>query len=88
MENITAIFSNWTEMESAADSLRAQGAIDILLFANGQNPDGAAESLVSGFTNNSIEPANPEFRMQVVIESSRYRQAEDTITRFGGQTGG
>jgi hypothetical protein len=85
MENITATFSDWGQMETAAAMLREQGAIDVLL-SSGQDPYGAAESIVPDFSN-SIEQSHNGFQMQVVVESSRYRQAADTIARFGGQSG-
>jgi hypothetical protein len=83
MENITATFSNWTEMETAAEMLREQGVVDIKLLSNKQDPDEAAVSIGPDITN-SVEPSNQGYMIQVMVESSRYRLAEDTIARFGG----
>ncbi|MFD0682316.1 MULTISPECIES: hypothetical protein [unclassified Paenibacillus] len=82
MENITAVFNNWTEMDRAATVLREQGAIDIRLTANSDTAN-EAESMMPNLTSSTLE-AGAGFIMQVVVESSRFRQAEDTISRFGG----
>jgi hypothetical protein len=84
MENITAKFNSQTEMESAAHMLREQGVIDINLQSREAEQTNMAESMEPSMTNGTIDSASG-FVMQVVVESSRYRQVEDTIARCGGQ---
>ncbi|WP_282938646.1 hypothetical protein [Paenibacillus sp. RC67] len=85
MENITAFFKNSSDMNLAAEALREQGAIDIQLHS-GENA--ASDSLSMLSLLQSSQENNEEifgYVMQVVVESSRYRQAEDTLASFGGQ---
>ncbi|NOU94736.1 hypothetical protein GC093_16130 [Paenibacillus sp. LMG 31456] len=82
MENITAFFKNWAEMDQAATALREQGAIDIVLAENSDTTNGA-ESMIPNLTSSTQETGSG-FTMQVIVESSRFRQAGDIIARFGG----
>ncbi|OXM84548.1 hypothetical protein [Paenibacillus rigui] len=88
METITATFRNYPEMQQAAAALREQGAIDIYV-----EPRAAAAYPVEepSLSQGLMEPSPLEnesetaFTLQVLVESSRSRQAEDTIAKHGGQ---
>ncbi|MDF2960347.1 MAG: hypothetical protein K0S39_2082 [Paenibacillus sp.] len=69
-------------MDQAAAALREQGAIDIKLETSNDTA-GGAEAMVPELTGSTQETA-AGFVMQVVVETSRFRQAEDTIAKFGG----
>lgn len=72
-------------MDQAAGALREQGAIDIQLHSADQ---GELDSMTNSHTSLGIsidEKTNESYVLQVVVESSRSRQAEDTLARFGGQ---
>ncbi|NHN32250.1 hypothetical protein [Paenibacillus agricola] len=87
MENIRAIFNSLGEMEAAAAMLREQGVIDIKLqnqAANGgYTLESMQSSLISGIGDDE-GASGSECIMEVVVESSRFRQVEDTIARYGG----
>ncbi|MBP1153283.1 MULTISPECIES: hypothetical protein [unclassified Paenibacillus] len=83
MENIIAAFPNRSDMEHAAEALRKQGVINLKL-------EPAAPAPVSDLpvmTLNEVRSASMEAcgKLQVLVESSRRRQAMDTISRYGGE---
>ncbi|SFL97781.1 hypothetical protein SAMN03159341_11341 [Paenibacillus sp. 1_12] len=86
MESLTAVFSSQAEMDSAIHLLKEQGVIDINMQSGDLAPAGGAESAIPSLSNDTSEPASG-FMMQIVVESSRLRQAEDTIARYGGIAG-
>lgn len=86
MESLTAVFNSQEEMDSAIRLLKEHGVIDINMQARGLTPGSGAESAISSLTNAVSEPASG-FMMQIVVESSRLRLAEDTIARCGGIAG-
>ncbi|MCZ8517628.1 hypothetical protein O9H85_35965 [Paenibacillus filicis] len=77
MENITALFRTRGDMEQAAAVLREQGAVDIAMYGAPVNAEGAGAATAS--TRDAAACT-----LQVVVESSRFRQAEDTIMKYGG----
>lgn len=92
MENITATFNSWTDVERASAALREQGAIDIQVesgAASDLSPGalGLELSLQQGLTEAQPDWSGGEqsYTLQVIVESSRSRQAADTIARYGGQ---
>ncbi|MFE5322322.1 hypothetical protein ACFQ88_26960 [Paenibacillus sp. NPDC056579] len=85
MENITAFFKNREDMDRAASALREQGAIDIQLYSAGQTELGELPGASAALGMSSAEEHHDHHILQVVVESSRFRQAEDTLARFGGQ---
>jgi hypothetical protein len=68
--NLTAAFKKKTDMDLAAMALRQQGVLDLRIHKVIENME-AAEDLT--------------YSMDVFVEKSRWRQAEDTIIRHGGQ---
>ncbi|MCZ8524066.1 MULTISPECIES: hypothetical protein [Paenibacillus] len=86
MENITAFFRNGTDMEQAAEALRKQGVVDLQLEAEdgraGIFASSPAYAMAGGDPNTG---SRTSFAMQILVESSRRRQAEDTVALFGGQ---
>lgn len=93
--NIEATFSNWKNLELAVDMLRREGAIDIRVYSPVlADPSGsrsstntsAAPILSSALMEASSLPdaSQHAFPLQVFVQPSRSRQAEDTILRFGG----
>ena len=69
--NLIASFTDMRHMTRAAWALREQGAIDIRM--------GAPAVAASGM----YFPTVP-YSLQVYVERSRCRLAEDTIVKFGG----
>jgi hypothetical protein len=68
--NLTAAFKKKTDFDLAISALRQQGVIDLRIH-NVIDDLEAAEDLT--------------YSMDVFVEKSRWRQAEDTIIRHGGQ---
>ncbi|SDO53267.1 hypothetical protein SAMN04487897_11642 [Paenibacillus sp. yr247] len=81
--NLLATFSDRYTMEKTAEVLRSQGVLDIK-FNNGGEPHAhyPADSFVQSVDSIATEPS---FELTVSVEKSRYRQAEDTIIKYGGQ---
>jgi hypothetical protein len=91
VENIRALFNSLEDMEAVAAILRQQGVIDIKLQSEentvGNTLDSVQEQL--SFTNGIADNDNEATSgttciMEIVVESSRFRQVEDTIARYGG----
>lgn len=72
-KNLLASFSDMVQLEQAVGALRSQGALDIRV----QTGSKEEAQLTSG-------SGRPAFYVNVYVERSRYRQAEDTILRYGG----
>ncbi|WP_248929301.1 hypothetical protein [Paenibacillus hamazuiensis] len=84
METLRATFNSRDGLEQAVKALREQGAVDIRIEADTdllQQNSVAAMSVLSDIFGDVASPLT----MEVVVESSRYRQAEDTIVKYGGQ---
>ncbi|MDF2647398.1 MAG: hypothetical protein K0Q73_3203 [Paenibacillus sp.] len=81
--NLAATFQNRDNLEQAAEVLKLQGVLDIK-FDNGIVPssDQQADSFIQSVDSYAAEPS---FALMVSVEKSRYRQAEDTIIKYGGQ---
>lgn len=82
-KNLSATFKKVDDMELAAHELRKQGVLDI------QFDDGAPiqidyQSDMLFDPMGGVVLDNP-YTLQVSVELSRYRQAEDTILKYGGQ---
>ncbi len=86
MESLMASFGSQADMESAIRLLKEQGVIDINMQAGELAAGNGAESAIPSLSNAASEPA-AGFMMQIVVESSRLRQTEDTIARCGGIAG-
>ena len=68
--NLTAAFKKISDLDLAASALRQQGVLDLRIHDVLANIEAAED-----FT----------YSMDVFVEKSRWRQAEDTIIRHGGQ---
>lgn len=81
--NLAATFQNRDNLEQAAEILKLQGVLDIK-FDNGVVPssDQQTDSFIQSVDSFAAEPS---FSLMVSVEKSRYRQAEDTIIKYGGQ---
>jgi hypothetical protein len=82
-KNLSATFKKVDDMELAAHELRKQGVLDIQF-------DDSVPIQIDYQSNTLIDPAaeavlDNSYALQVSVELSRYRQAEDTITKYGGQ---
>lgn len=70
--SLTAAFTKKTDFELAISELKQQGVLDVRIH------NGKADS--------SSEAADDlTYSMDVFVEKSRWRQAENTIIRHGGQ---
>jgi hypothetical protein len=67
--NLTAAFKKKSDLELAAKALRQQGVLDLRIHNVIENMEAAED-----FT----------YSLDVFVEKSRWRQAEDTIIRHGG----
>ncbi|WP_281883326.1 hypothetical protein [Paenibacillus sp. YYML68] len=89
METLTALFRSQHELEQAAAALREQGAINLKTAPATEDQSPSAQqwsnAASSGVVDSTVIGANQQRYLQVVVESSRRRQAEDTIVRYGGQ---
>jgi hypothetical protein len=85
--NLTAAFRKKTDLELAADALRKQGVLDLRIH----HPEKRilpipAQILSNGKLIDPLEMADEYiYSLDVFVEKSRWRQAEDTIIRHGGQ---
>lgn len=82
-KNLSATFKRVDDLEHAADELRRQGVLNIRF-------DDRAAFKVDYQSDTFIQSAgdylsNNPYALQVSVEMSRYRQAEDTITKYGGE---
>lgn len=81
-KNLTATFRRVDDMELAADELRKQGVLDIKFDES--VPIKIDYQAGTHIESMGGETADGQYAIQVTVEMSRYRQAEDTIARFGG----
>ncbi|MEW9699592.1 hypothetical protein [Paenibacillus sp. SI8] len=82
-KSLTATFHNVDNLEQAAEQLKRQGVLDIKFNNIGPlvvdyQSDSLLQSLGDPYTATS-------YSLEVCVQKSRYREAEDTITKFGGQ---
>jgi hypothetical protein len=68
--NLTAAFKKKADLDLAATALRQQGVLDLRIHNVIENRE-ATEDF--------------PYSLDVFVEKSRWRQAEDTIIRHGGQ---
>ncbi|NOV02735.1 hypothetical protein [Paenibacillus planticolens] len=81
--NLQATFADRSTMEKTAEILRSQGVLDIK-FNYGGEPHHDALSSGLAQSLHSFSAAEPSYALTVCVEKSRYRQAEDTIIKYGG----
>ncbi|KZE78817.1 hypothetical protein [Paenibacillus elgii] len=84
MENFTATFRSEHDLQQAIDALRKQGVVDLQIEPGVEPHQPMPVSLLGGGLSHLSIAESPACLLQVVVESSRIRQAEDTVTRFGG----
>ncbi|MEK8128969.1 hypothetical protein WMW72_13780 [Paenibacillus filicis] len=83
MESLTVYFDNQRDLEHAAQALREQGAVNVK--GDAAEVTGDSDADMTAALQASAAGTAPEVHMlQIVVESSRLRQAEDTISRYGG----
>jgi hypothetical protein len=82
--NLTAAFKKKSDLDLAATALRQQGVLDLRIHHAEKlkpTPIVSKESLID-----PVEAAEEFlYSLDVFVEKSRWRQAEDTIIRHGGQ---
>jgi hypothetical protein len=85
--NLTAAFKKKTDLDLAANALRKQGVLDLRIH----HPEKRILPISAQIASNeklldNIEIAEEYiYSLDVFVEKSRWRQAEDTIIRHGGQ---
>ncbi|AEI46430.1 hypothetical protein [Paenibacillus mucilaginosus] len=84
MENLTASFRSPADREQAAEALRKQGVVD-LQFESGTAEKAFSPSALAMSRGETDSGSHGSWTMQILVESSRRRQAEDTVVHFGGQ---
>lgn len=83
---LMATFTSRDQLVQTAELLRLQGVLDIQFNDGGQiNSDYQANSYLQSIDSIATEPS---YALTVRAEKSRYRQAEDTIIKYGGQLHG
>jgi uncharacterized membrane protein YkoI len=88
--NLTAAFKKKDDLDSAAKALKRQGVLDLRIHQPKSRPEisKAAQHQPVG-NEDAIEliEAGEEYlySLDVFVEKSRWRQAEDIIIRHGGQ---
>jgi hypothetical protein len=84
--NLTAAFKKKSDLDLAATALREQGVLDLRIHHSEKHklkptPIVSKENLID-----PVEAAEEFlYSLDVYVEKSRWRQAEDTIIRHGGQ---
>ncbi|WP_426450372.1 hypothetical protein ACP26L_35740 [Paenibacillus sp. S-38] len=84
MEHITASFRSQADREQAAEALRKQGVVD-LQFESGPAGGALTPGTFAMSRGDLAADTRGSWLMQILVESSRRRQAEDTVALFGGQ---
>jgi hypothetical protein len=79
--HLTATFTNMSDLEQAAEDLRRQGVLDIRFDDSVLKVDYQADTFIQSLEDNV---SDTDYGLQVSVEKSRYRHAEDIITRYGG----
>jgi hypothetical protein len=88
--NLTAAFKKKDDLDSAAKALRTQGVLDLRIHHPKPRQQAAQATQAQPVDiKDTIElmEAGEEYvySLDVFVEKSRWRQAEDTIIRHGGQ---
>jgi hypothetical protein len=85
--NLTAAFKKKTDLDLAANALRKQGVLDLRIHQPKKRIRSIpAQILMNDKVIDQIEIAEEYiYSLDVFVEKSRWRQAEDTIIRHGGQ---
>lgn len=84
-KNLTAMFKRVDDLEQAADALRKQGVLELRFDETVPiKVDYQSDTLIQSMEN-ALQSSDQAYALQVSVEKSRYRQAEDTIAKFGGQ---
>lgn len=79
---LTATFGNMNDLELAVEELRQQGVLDIQFDDNmAMKIDYQADTFIQNHENSLSDSG---YGLQVSVEKSRYRHAEDILFRFGG----
>lgn len=83
-KNLTATFNHVDNLEQAAAELKRQGVLD-LKFDQSRSiqVDYQSDHLVQSLIDNSS--SDDCYALEVSVELSRYRQAEDTLIKYGGR---
>ncbi|SDD85974.1 hypothetical protein SAMN02799630_04133 [Paenibacillus sp. UNCCL117] len=85
METLTAQFQNQQDLERAVAALREQGVIHIKAAEAGSTDSFYTDWQTLSLQAGASDPPMAMNRLQVLVESSRRRQAEDTLIQCGGQ---
>jgi hypothetical protein len=85
--NLTAAFKKKDDLDSAAKALRTQGVIYLRIHHPKPRQQAGQGQPVSNEDTIELMEAGEEYlySLDVFVEKSRWRQAEDTIIRHGGQ---
>jgi hypothetical protein len=85
--NLTAAFKKKDDLDSAAKALRTQGVLDLRIHHPKPKQQAAQAQPVDIEDTIELMEAGEEYlySLDVFVEKSRWRQAEDTIIRHGGQ---
>jgi hypothetical protein len=85
--NLTAAFKKKTDLDLAANALRKQGVLDLRIHQPKKRIRSIpAQIFMNDKVIDQIEIAEEYiYSLDVFVEKSRWRQAEDTIIRHGGQ---
>jgi hypothetical protein len=80
---LTATFDNVDNLEQAAEQLKRQGVLDIRFDNNlSFSVDYQSHAFLQSLEGST---AASSYTLEVWAQKSRYREAEDTITKYGGQ---
>jgi hypothetical protein len=84
--NLTAAFKKKSDLDLAANALRKQGVLDLRIHHSDNNKPKPAPIVSNENLIDTIEVAEEYlYSLDVFVEKSRWRQAEDTIIRHNGQ---
>jgi hypothetical protein len=84
--NLIAAFKKKSDLDLAATALRRQGVLDLRIHYSEKNKFKPAHIVSNENLIDPVEAAEEYlYSLDVFVEKSRWRQAEDTIIRHGGQ---
>ncbi|MGG1550932.1 hypothetical protein [Paenibacillus ferrarius] len=83
--NVAAAFTQEDQLMRATEALKEQGVLSLQADAYQGQAEAQLTSQWPPDSGTEPAPAPASYVLNVYVEKSRYRQAEDTLLKYGGQ---
>ncbi|MGG1519001.1 hypothetical protein ABE504_26560 [Paenibacillus oryzisoli] len=83
--NVAAAFTQEDQLMRATEALKEQGVLSLQSGAYQGHAETALTNEWQPTSGAEPAPAAASYVLHVYVEKSRYRQAEDTLLKYGGQ---